>query len=550
MLGSIFHFRRPVSLVSVSADGKDVPQVYAYDDLLTSTSNATYKPSAVTKIDSQDAVDFLLKWSQNGKCQDRDALWNEVFYSPAQSQVGTVSGSFKYANIAYTGATTSLTFANGSTSTLSNYAEVLPDFAGVSSGEDLYRKFFTYNTTVLRPASETSTSPSPTSPITTPTAIPDQCVERLPGYPRPVFCQLDHFNSGYFLEGEGFEDVAVLSVASFEGGSDSQFLNQQFLVQAKTAGKTKLIVDVSGNGGGLIALGYDLFRQLFPSIQEVGLQRFRTFEATNLISQEMSREAQNRGNASDDVIGDSFNYRFDMTEDAKSFRSWQAKFGPHKFNGDSFTSLFRWNWSDPLTSAGSLGLTVTGYQDRTNFTQPFAREDIVVLTDGFCASTCSLFSYFMRDQAGIKHFAIGGRPSLDPMQAVGGVKGSEDLEFKDVYDYIATALEYGGSNLTSLGRYNQLPMSRTARGSTAGVNFKDQLNPGDPTQTPRQFIYEPSDCRLFYTPQMIVDVSEAWRAVASIAWGKGNGTCVSGDEVFFRKTKRRSIGRVPGAKKS
>lgn len=186
---------------------------------------------------------------------------------------------------------------------------------------------------------------------------------------------------------------------------------------------------------------------------------------------------------------------------------------------------------------------VTGYLNRTNFTQPFAAEDVVVLTDGYCASTCTIFSQFMRNQAKVKYFAIGGRPNTDPMQAIGGVKGTNNIGWTSVKAYIDIALEFGASTATSLSDYLTLPLRREASGVAANVNFRDGLNPGDETQTPTQFLYEPADCRLFYTPEMTVDISESWRAVADIAWGEG--TCVAGQGgTASRKvrTKRRTVG--------
>lgn len=61
-----------------------------------------------------------------------------------------------------------------------------------------------------------------------------------------------------------------MSVNSFVSALDDeipfQVVNTAFLNAAKAAGKTKLIVDVQGNGGGTILQGYDLFKQLFPQI--------------------------------------------------------------------------------------------------------------------------------------------------------------------------------------------------------------------------------------------------------------------------------------------
>lgn len=562
IIGEIFNFARPISLVSVSTDGESVPEIYAYPDILASVGNATFTPSAITGIDGQDAVEYLLNWSQYGSLQDRDALWNNVFYSIAATALGpTGSGPGTFAGAGrgrwvYPGATTTLNFANGSTVTLNNFARVLANFNGVSSGDDLYQKYFAVPEEALRPPSP-AVSPTISS---TASAVPAATTTPAPGFPPPVIRQSNNLNSGYFLEGEGFEDVAVLSVQSFVGTDTAekefQSVNQQFIAQAKAAGKTKLIIDVSANGGGTILQGYDLFRQLFPSIQEVGLQRFRAFEATDLVGQEISEEVAGYPRSLDlanetilDVIGSPFNYRSDMTEDATPFPSWPAKFGPHEFNGDDFTSLFRWNLTDPISNIlNSGGIVVTGYLNRTNFTQPFARENVVVLTDGYCASTCTIFSQFMRDQADVKYFAIGGRPNPDPMQAVGGVKGTNNIGWTSVYNYVEIALQFGASTATSLSRYLTLPLRRESSGVAANVNLRDGLRPGDATQVPLQFIYEPSDCRLFYTPEMTLDISESWRAVASIAWG--NGTCVSGDEAVYRRTMKRSIGRPSGAKKS
>lgn len=64
---------------------------------------------------------------------------------------------------------------------------------------------------------------------------------------------------------------------------------------------------------------------------------------------------------------------------------------------------------------------MSGYLKRANITmQPFAAEDIVIVYDGYCASTCTIFSELMRQQAGVKTIALGGRPNKDIIQAVGG----------------------------------------------------------------------------------------------------------------------------------
>jgi hypothetical protein len=134
----------------VSKDGKDLPLVYAYADILDSyAGNSSFEPSHIVQIDGTDTNDFLLDWSQYGRHQDKDALWNTLFYSPAQiSQGGLGIGTGTFAGngdhrFVYPGPTTTLTFANGSEVTNENFARVAVSMRGIESGADMYREYLT-----------------------------------------------------------------------------------------------------------------------------------------------------------------------------------------------------------------------------------------------------------------------------------------------------------------------------------------------------------------------------------------------------------------------
>lgn len=59
------------------------------------------------------------------------------------------------------------------------------------------------------------------------------------------------------------------------------------------------------------------------------------------------------------------------------------------------------------------------------------------------------------------------------------------------------------------------------------LNVRDNILPDNLADgTPAQFVYEPADCRLFYTPAMMANVTAIWRAAAAAAWG--NLTCNAG----------------------
>lgn len=103
------------------------------------------------------------------------------------------------------------------------------------------------------------------APIT-PAVAPRASKNPRPLYPNAVIDKPGGDLAGYFLDGD-YSDVAVLSASSFEGAGTKgsivfQDTIEKFLSECKKAGKKKLIVDVTGNGGGTILLGYDMFKQV------------------------------------------------------------------------------------------------------------------------------------------------------------------------------------------------------------------------------------------------------------------------------------------------
>ncbi|MCJ1312728.1 hypothetical protein MMC25_006404 [Agyrium rufum] len=558
MVGKVFNFYRDVALVSASVDGKSLPQIYVFDDVndyFNKSMDVTVpKPVAVIKINGEDAFPFLDTLKQQGNLNDPDALYNQLFWNPAQIALGsqgTGQGSFQGGGSGrryYRGPSTTLTFANGKTKTYPNYATVLMPLTGVTDGNSFYQTFCQGEEPYTVGGGKTeSSSPSKDAAEA---AAPDLSYAT-PGYPVPVIRQSDNLIAGYYLKGKGYDNVAVLSVPSFvgSGGVDTllefQNVTQAFLADAKAAGKTKLIIDLSANGGGTIFLGYDLFKQLFPEPSYVpfGETRFRAHEAFNIIGEQYSAlAAAYPANSSIDEIeiagNNPFNYREDLNALMKEYKSWPAVYGPHEFAGDNFTSIIRYNLSDPLQTSNPYsgdGFTITGYLNRsTGFTQPFAKEDIIMLYDGYCASTCTIFSEFMRTQAGIESIAFGGRPVAGDIQAIGGVKGANDYPWDYIYSletYVyssGTVAQQAYWNTTDIGQISDYPLVRAYNPSAPAVNARDQILPGDADQVPAQFIYEAADCRAYYTPAMIVDVTQLWKTVADTKWGGKKANCVAG----------------------
>jgi hypothetical protein len=549
----VFTWGRPTPLVSVSEDGHKLPSIFVYSDILAASAGASFEPSAVTKINGDDVLDFLYEFSQVGSLQDRDALWNNMFYELAQVSLGTSgsgTGTFSgggRGRVIYPGPTTEFEFSNGTTTEVENYARVLVDFAGVTSGEDLYKKFFAYPDTTFDlsgpppDAQSTSTSTSTATAPAAATATP------APGYPAPVIRESHNLIGGYYLDDPAYADVAVLSVPSFVGIDDAeidfQATGEKFLAAAKAAGKSKLIVDVSANAGGTILQGYDLFKQLFPTIDPYGAaDRLRAHEALDIIGKVFSDVSGKYPRTLDqdyaivDLESSPMNYRSDLLpvpETSEHFTSWEQKYGPEEYNGDEFTSRFKWWLSDPLVTWNSAGIEITGYGNRSNPPpQPFAAENVVIVYDGYCASTCTIFSELMRQLAGVKTVAMGGRPNADIIQAVGGVKGTNNFPWDYIQSLVETSFNFSTPEQkesykgTELADYNNYLWSLRAVGGP-NINARDGIRKGDKTNTPLHFVYEEADCRLFYEPSMTVDVTSLWRAVADVKW-TGKRNCVAG----------------------
>jgi hypothetical protein len=217
--------------------------------------------------------------------------------------------------------------------------------------------------------------------------------------------------------------VAVLAINAFANPAETDDANaiqqsviKQFLAACKAAGKTQLIVDLQGNGGGHIENGYDTFKQLFPMIEPFGATRFRSTPLVEYFSEYASQSGV-------------YNYTFFsqyqvqavVDENLQDFPNYKDFIGPEEIYGDNFTALMRYNLSDPTIQ---LPFVISGYYNNTNIApQPFPAENIVLLYDGTCGSTCAIFSEFMKSQAGVRSIAVGGRPQMGPMQGVAGSKG-------------------------------------------------------------------------------------------------------------------------------
>ncbi|KAH6873021.1 hypothetical protein BKA58DRAFT_313356 [Alternaria rosae] len=560
ILASAMQFQRPPGseLVSISSDGTKIPDIYAYRDVIKANADSSFKPSSIKVINGIGAQDYLANVSASSDFHDADTRWNALFPSQALLASGTTFlGSFRSGQ--YQGPNTTLEFANGTTWSQMNVAVVIGNFTGVDSGKAFFQKFCTGPKRAA-----TAPAPSPTSNstrTTPPTATPTPSHI---GYPKAELINRNLAVGGYYLDGPGYENVAILSIPSYESPDAQSFQNtmRDFIRMSRKAGKTKMIFDLRGNGGGNAILGYDTFKQVYPQAvaEPFGGTRFRANEALNLAgkitqdflanktfvqsNQTAFMEVFGRATTQADIFAltSGFNYQHILDVSNKAISGWEQLFGPEQINNDSFTTTLRYNFSDSVSTT-YRGFSVIGYNDNANETstpQPFQAQDMVMLHDGMCSSTCAIISELLKNQGAVRTIAVGGRPQPGPMQGVGGTKGAQVFAWDDIQVRMQSVYFLGSPeqrkawDATDLGKTafaTQLFKRSAYNGGqiAGGVNLKDNLRQNDASGTPLEFMYEAADCRMWFTGKMISDVTEVWKGVADRMFS-GNGTtgCVQG----------------------
>jgi hypothetical protein len=271
---------------------------------------------------------------------------------------------------------------------------------------------------------------------------------------------------------------------------------------------------------------------------------------TTVATQEFEEEPGNYNDFENSGGYSFFDAATSLDEAGNGFQSWSALYGPRADHGDYFTNVIRRNVSDPNydEQATGFGIVVSGYGNRSDLApQPFKSENMILLTDGQCSSTCTTFGHMMKWQGKVKSITMGGRPQNGPIQYIGGVKGNQVYNLPQLGEFvfpfyanadhaaIETANTTGLKTLADLGEYVQLRSAYpTGAESTSAVSFNlmSSIAEGDETSTPLQFVYEAADCRLWWMAGDLVEITNLWKRVAANAFGlNGNkifGQCVSG----------------------
>nr|A0A8J9S8U9.1 RecName: Full=Peptidase S41 family protein phomP1; AltName: Full=Phomopsin biosynthesis cluster protein P1; Flags: Precursor [Diaporthe leptostromiformis]BDA39140.1 peptidase family S41 [Diaporthe leptostromiformis] len=558
----IFRFQHGTPLTSVSREGLDLPQLYVHSDAVIMHSGQVEAISPVVEINGLEADYYLQsRIAVTLGYQDPDARYNALFPSPSAGFTGTYSAGAWASNSGEWPGSAVLTirFANGTR------LEVKPTATWPATNGPM-------NYTDGQALFEAACLPGTSSKYIF-GSFPGMYLG-LPAYelprsgpsvfPAPTIKDSNGLVRLYSLEDAALQDVAVLQITSFRiGGEDSREFSatiRQSLDWASSHGKTKLLLDLSGNEGGNVIPGFDLFRMLFPDEPIRSETRFRSTELLDVLGQAFS--AEYRGADAKEILDPPLAAQNAVSPDQEEnvFGSWKDLFGPDpNYEGDSMSNAYAvFSFAaasttfEPISGYGSAPLAIK--------TRLFEPQSIAVVTDGRCASTCAIVVGLLQAQ-GVRTVTFGGRPRKAPMQAVGGVKGGQRWSLRTISRHIKTARELLAKQYTStaaqanstrrlavghlLQKLNDLAPPAlpliprmednewefALRFDTYGqssVNFRDAYVPANET-TPWQFIYEAADCRMFLTPENVVDPASRWNSAARAMFGgreMGSEKCV------------------------
>ncbi|KAH8659319.1 hypothetical protein BGZ60DRAFT_456892 [Tricladium varicosporioides] len=581
---AVFTFSSPLDVVSLSRDGSELPKVYLVQDLSDSDFFTGYQPSAIKTINGEDTVTYLTKFAgrQSVGMVEPHGDWNQMMRSASQDIQGYLN-TFSGATF-YPGPTVEFKLENGTV--IKDYFLAIYNSQGntgpLQTGGDFYNYFVlgllpaSYDPDLwvnnsknlsapISSAAASSTVPStpdatsistsaPTSTETT-SASTATC-ETWDNFAYPDCADVSQpdlgtfgggFVSGYFLQNT---KTGVLSIPSFDlmedAVDDFDSTIVDFITKAKSAGMKKIVIDLQSNQGGKALLAIDAFKHFFPNIDPYAASRLRAHPAAYQMGQAISELFTVFNTSSDE-------YRLLAPTEfvalnrinantGRLFGSWDEFFGPVAAGGDQFTTLQRYNLGDPIFTSEAVqdsgnNFTVFGYGTNgaainSAISQPpYAAEDIILLTDAICDSSCAMFVEMMHHEAGVKVVTAGGRPVPGPMQSAAGARGAR-LYYTDTLDAnieLAQLLYQAISspNATFLpNRTEALQVYVLA----ASINLRDQIRK-DQT-IPLQFAYEAADCRIWYTPQTVYNYTALWQYAADAIWGTNKMLCVEGSTGF------------------
>ncbi|KAJ7096224.1 hypothetical protein C8R44DRAFT_812463 [Mycena epipterygia] len=290
--------------------------------------------------------------------------------------------------------------------------------------------------------------------------------------------------------------TGVLALGSFSAANFTAFMGSLLdgLQELRSLGATRLIVDVTNNGGGYICIAHWLHRILIgPKSSTEPQAGLDTCTRSGTMAQ---------------LVVDKINKGADP-EELLSYNPSQWK------NSSNIPYSVETHWLRP-----TVNRTINGHQDFFSprlgaECQPFEieppshglfdAENIVIASNGRCGSSCSLFSITMSKHEGVKTAVLGGHK--DVPQQYCGVVGGQSTHFAEIDTEIKS---------THLKNHTLAPPDFKTN-SVMGITWRLAFGLDNP-QEPEEWQDHPADFNLPLIMSIVNKPAEIWKYTASIVF--------------------------------
>lgn len=281
------------------------------------------------------------------------------------------------------------------------------------------------------------------------------------------------------------EITAALTVDTFSPSNTNEFTGaiSRMLQIARDLGLTQMVLDMTNNGGGNICLGEYLHNGFFPDDITKPVYDI----SGSGLSFALARRASDLDNGGTFWSGGRWTDLLDVPFNNTS-SAWLENGRILEFGGRErmYSQLLRSTCSANSIDGG-------GYR----------AEKIILLTHGFCGSTCAVFSMAMRSHSDVvTTVAVGGYPEDEEMQYM-SFPGGQVLESTNVFSTI-------GQLDMPPSEFLPIDVSTTASWRFAARNI---YSPYIPSRYPAEFVFHPADVHLNNDQTSATYVEEMWQRV-------------------------------------
>ncbi|KAF9525913.1 hypothetical protein CPB83DRAFT_858837 [Crepidotus variabilis] len=294
--------------------------------------------------------------------------------------------------------------------------------------------------------------------------------------------------------------TGVLALGSFSdgiAGFNGQIATLLAGLQAlKAAGTTQLIVDVTNNGGGYICIAHWLHRIIAGPKEttepQAGLYTTaRAGPLARLISETIAEYKVDPDNL---LLYNSLNWAYANNTSFPPNYDWVSPVVPKFINGhqDAFTQRL-----GSECPASSFNSTAPAHA-------LFDPKKVAIVSNGRCASSCSLFSITMAKKEGAKTVVVGGKKG--PQQYCGTV-GGQSTDFATIDTDIKT---------TKL-KNNTLSPPDLIVNAVNGITWRLGYGVWSPDE-PEEWQSRPADINLPVTADISNNPVKIWERVVKVAF--------------------------------